>query len=158
MKDKYEKIRLDGYYIGKYSGNDYNGNPITVYYLLFFTKSKFVCFGEIIDIEEWKSVNKESMKESITDINLIPDLKTSQSIAKYKILNEGILMNFFDSNSKENNDNQNPNTYGKWHGTIIHKGLILSYERAYYNFELQDYTKENMFKNLKFEFNQVNLE
>lgn len=150
-------IRTDGYYLGKHTGNDFNNNPFTLYFLLIFTKKGFVGYDNIEDIVEWRRDNtNEIMKETIFEINEIEKIEISSSLTNYNIVNGGISMKFFDTEAYENkNDIQNPSSYDEWHGSIIHNGLILSFERAYFNLELMKYTKDNIIKNLKFEFIQI---
>ena len=146
-----------GYYLSKYTGPDYNGNLSTIYFLLIFTKKGFVGFDEIEDILEWRRENtNELIKETIFEVNKINEIEVTPNLTNYYISKGGISMKFFNSEEYENKDDiQNSKSYSEWQGSIIHNGLILSFDRTYYNYALLDYTKETMFKNLKFEFMQI---
>jgi hypothetical protein len=150
-------IRTDGYYLSNFSGTDYNGYSFTMHFFLIFTKKGFVGFDDIEDIVQWKRENtNETLKEAIFEIDEIDKIENSPTLTKYSISNGGISMKFFDLNLSENSiEIQNPKLYDEWYGSIIHNGLVLSMDRAYFSEALGDYTKDNLVKNLKFEFIQV---
>ena len=150
------EIRTDGYYLSKYETLDYNGEPFTIHFFLNFTKKGFVAIGEIEDINEWKKENtNESLKESIIEVNELNEIDYSPEVTKFYIKNGGINMKFFDPEDFSNEDINNLQSYDEWYGTIIHNGLLLSFDRAYFNNALAEYVKENQIKNLKFDFKQV---
>jgi hypothetical protein len=150
------EIRTDGYYLAKYESLDYKGEPFTIYFFLNFTKKGFVAFSEIEDIDEWlEENNNETLKENIIEVNKIDEINYSPDATKFYIKNGGLTMKFFDPDEYSNKDENNLKTYDEWHGTIIHNGLLLSYDKAYFNNALTEYTKENRIKNLKFDFKQV---
>ena len=150
------EIRTDGYYISKYETLNYKGEPFTIHFYLIFNKKGFVVFGEIEDINEWiKKNTNESIKEAIIEFNELNENDYSSQVRKFYIKNGGINMKFFDPEDFSNEDINNLQSYDEWYGTIIHNGLILSFDRAYFNIVLAEYVKENRIKNLKFDFKQV---
>ena len=150
------EIRTDGYYLSKYETLNYNEEPFTNHFVLNFTKKGFVAIGEIEDINEWKKENtNESLKEGIIEVNELNEIDYSPEVTKFYIKNGGINMKFFDPEDFSNEDINNLQSYDEWYGTIIHNGLLLSFDRAYFNNALAEYVKENQIKNLKFDFKQV---
>ena len=151
------KIRTDGYYLSKYETLDFNYEPFTIYFFLNFTKKGFVAIGEIEDINEWKTNNtNDSLKEGIIEVNKLDKIDFTPEVTKFYIKNGGINMKFYDPEDSSNEDIRNIKSLNEWYGSILHNGLILSFDKSYFNYSLSDYVKENQIKNLKFDFVQIN--
>ena len=111
---------------------------------LIFIKNGFVGFEEIEDIAEWRKNNtNEAFKNTIQEINKVNEIECSPTLTKYHIKNGGINMKFFDPDDYSNDDTENLLEYDEWYGSIIHNGLILSFDKSYFNNALGDYVKEN---------------
>ncbi|GAB3713911.1 hypothetical protein [Flavobacterium koreense] len=151
------KIRTDGYYISKYVAPAEFNEIISIHFFIIFTKNGFVGLLEIEDYDEWKMNNTdEDIKELILESSEITEIKNPQILARYKLKDRQITMKFYDPNDYSNSDLENILNYVKWYGSIINNGLVLSFDKAYYNDALQDYVIENQLKNLKFQFKQLN--
>ena len=152
------RIRNDGYYIAKFEGLSEFNEMLSIYFFIIFTRNGFVGMLEIEDINEWKMNNSdENIKELILETNKINEVKNPQILAKYELKDGEIRMKFYDPDEYANDDIENLLVYNEWYGTIINNGLILSFDKAYFNNALQDYVKENQIKNLKFQFKQIDL-
>lgn len=151
------KIRTDGYYISKYEALTEFNEIISIHFFIIFTKNGFVGLLEIEDYDEWRMNNSdEDIKELILESSKISEIKNPQILAKYKQKEEKIKMKFYDPDDFSNSDPENLLNYDKWYGNIINNGLVLSFDKAYFNDALQDYVVENQLKNLKFQFKQLN--
>ncbi len=148
------KIRTDGYYVNKYNGLDYKGEPITFYNLLFFSKNGFVVYLEVDNIIEWRRENTDdSVKTFLFELDKIKKIENPSQITNYQVSKGSISMKFYDDDDYFND--AEIKCYERWRGSIIHNGLILSLVKFGFNSALKDYVEETMLRNLKFEFNQI---
>lgn len=151
------KIRTDGYYIGKHSGRNFNGDSYTVNILFFFNKNGIVEYEDTNDLLNWEKENSdEILKEYIIDFNEINEIDLSPRATHYEINKGGILMKFYDPEDYSNINAEEPQVYDEWSGSVIHNGLILSFERSNFNVAYKGYTKQSILKDLKFDFVSIN--
>lgn len=147
------EIRTDGYYLAKIAQPNTDNVMTTLYFFLLFTKKGFVCYKEIVDIIEWRKNNpNDDIRDAIMEVNEIEDIEISPYLTNYKIKNGGVNMKFFDINNFGNKNYNSPKVYNELYGSILHNGLLLSFDCSFFSFELSEYEKRNFFKNVKFNF------